>query len=89
MLFARITRAFRPLDTSELDADIAEAAAAHQQVRVRARALRMDVSCGDAAAAIGRVTVRSANQAGEFLRRLYVVDERTPDVMHQLLGRMP
>lgn len=51
-MFAAIRRAFRPLDTTEVDQAIQAAADGHRDVQVRARALRRDVSCGDPVAAV-------------------------------------
>lgn len=70
-MFARIARAFRPLDTSEVDAAIAAAQRGQRDVRVRARALRMDVSCGDATAAIAIATTRMRDSAGAMLRAIF------------------
>lgn len=54
-MFAKLARVFRPLDTSEFDAAMSTATAQHRAVRVRARALRMDVSCGDPEEVLRRI----------------------------------
>lgn len=70
-MFARIMQAFRPLDTTEADAAIAAANRSQKDVAVRARALRMDVSCGDPAEVIERMAARVLGSAGCILRSAY------------------
>lgn len=87
-MFATIKRAFRKLDTSEADAAIALAARQHQEVRVRARALRMDVSCADPVAALGRIACAVQHHAGPVLRNLYPPPHGTPAEMQRALGSL-
>jgi hypothetical protein len=70
-MFARIMQAFRPLDLTEADAAIDAAARSQKDVAVRARALRMDVSCGDPAAVMERFAARIMGGAGHILRTVY------------------
>jgi hypothetical protein len=83
-----IMRAFRPLDTSEADEAIAAAQRAHKDVQVRARALRMDVSCGDATAILKRKGELIVQAGQTMLGRLYSVDEVVPADMMLLLGKL-
>lgn len=87
-MFATLKRAFRKMDTSEVDAAIAHAGAAHQAVRVRARALRMDVGCGRPGEAIERITNAVRRNAGPVLRNLYSPPESTPADMQMMLGAL-
>lgn len=54
-MLGKFARIFRPLDTSEFDAAMSDATAQHRAVQVRARALRMDVSCGDPEEVLRRI----------------------------------
>jgi hypothetical protein len=78
-MFARIMQAFRPLDLTEADAAIDAAARSQKDVAVRARALRMDVSCGDPAAVMERFAARIMGSAGHMLRTAY--DDTTYDAL--------
>ncbi len=66
-----LARALKPADTSELDAAFEEARKAQHAVKVRSRALRMDVACGNPADLILRLTSNVANHAGAFLRHAF------------------
>lgn len=89
-MFARIARAFRPLDTSAVDAAIAQANAEHRAVSVRARALRMSISCDDPTGSIARMTASVADGAGYLLRRVHgaPISEPVPPTMLRLLDRI-
>lgn len=89
-MFARIARAFRPLDTSEVDAAIAQANAEHRAVSVRARALRMSISCDDPTGTISRMTASVANGAGYLLRQVHgaPTSEPVPPTMLRILDRI-
>lgn len=88
-MFGRIARAFRPLDTTEVDAAIATAAKAHRDVHVRARALRMDVSCADPVAAIAALTRKVIPLGGAVtFAKVFAVTEPTPADMKDMLGKM-
>lgn len=89
-MFARIARAFRPLDTSAVDAAIAQANAEHRAVSVRARALRMSIGCDGAIDAIGTMATRAADGAGYLLRQIHAAPttEPVPPTMLRLLDRL-
>lgn len=89
-MFARIIQAFRPLDTSAADAAIAAAASTQREVAVRARALRMDVSCGDPTAVLERMAGRLIGSAGHMLRTVYepTTQEPLPPQMACLIRRL-
>ncbi|MCP3735611.1 hypothetical protein M9979_12080 [Sphingomonas sp. RP10(2022)] len=89
-MFARLARAFRPLDTTAVDAAIADANAQHRAVTVRARALRMSISCDGAADAIGGMATRVADGAGYLLRQVHAAPtmEPVPPAMLRLLDRL-
>lgn len=90
MVFARLARVFRPLDTSAVDAAIAEAHQQHRAVSVRARALRRSISCDDPTGAISRMTASVSDGAGYLLRRVHgaPVSEPVPPTMLRLLDRI-
>jgi hypothetical protein len=54
----RLLSIFRRLDTTSCCAALDEAEKAQRGVRVRTRAIGMDVSCGDPAAAVRRIMER-------------------------------
>ena len=84
-----LARLFRPIDTSEADAAIAEAHQSIRDVAVRARALRMDIACGDPSPAIRRLTLQVYEGASHILRRAFPADaEPIPAEMRDLLDRM-
>lgn len=89
-MIARIMRAFRPLDTSHVDAAIACASTQYRGVQVRARALRRDVSCDGAAAVMGRFSDQVRAFAGHLLRDIYdgTTSEQVPPEMTALVHRI-
>lgn len=86
-MWNRIARALRPMDTTEFDEALAEARNAHKAVQVRARALRMDVGCGDPVEAIRRLTTPVPGR-GNMWSRLFHVDHDTPEDLRGLLGKL-
>lgn len=86
-MFDAIRRAFRPLDTTAADEAIAAAERGHRDVQVRARALRMDVGCGDPVEAIRRLTA-PVDHRGGFFSRLFCPADDTPADMKGLLGKL-
>ena len=87
-MFASIKRAFRKLDTAELDASIEAANAQHRRTRACARALRMDVSCGDGGQVVRRIATRMGNTLGRTLRELNQPVTEEDAEMQALLRRM-
>lgn len=87
-MFGAIKRAFRPLDTSVVDAAICAAEAAHTRTRACARALRMDVSCGDASSAVARVVGRLGTGIERKLRELNRPIVGDDDDMQELLRKI-
>lgn len=89
-MFATIRRAFRKMDTSEVDAAIAEAKAGHRGVQVRARALRRDVSCGDPVGAVRALAepVLQALAPRSPWDRAFKIDGHVPDDMQGLLRKL-
>ncbi len=89
-MFARIIQAFRPLDMTEAHAAIAAAQRSQKDVAIRARALRMDVSCGDPQAVIERVAARVMGSAGHMLRTVYepTTHEALPPQIARLVRRL-
>ena len=89
-MFDRLMRVFRPLDTRAVDAAIAEAGAAQRDVRVRARALRMDVACGDPGPQVEAFVAQLRRGAGAVLRDIYhaPVAEQLPRDLQQLLDHL-
>ncbi|WP_294138336.1 hypothetical protein [Sphingomonas sp.] len=89
-MFARLARAFRPLDTTVVDAAIADANAQHRAVSVRARALRMSINCDDPTGAIGRMSASVADGAGYLLRCVHGAPtmEPVPPTMLRLLDQI-
>ena len=89
-MWSMIARAFRPLDTSVVDAAIADANAQHRAVSVRARALRMSISCDDPEGVISRMSASVADGAGYLLRKVHGAPtmEPVPPTMLQLLDRI-
>jgi hypothetical protein len=85
----RLARVFRRLDTSEADAAIAQAADAQRAVQVRARALRMDIGCGDAGSAV-RLSQRVAHIAGDKLREMFgpPAEQPIPADMQEMVSRI-
>jgi hypothetical protein len=57
----RLLSIFRRLDTSSCCAALDAAEAAQRGVKVRTRAIGMDVSCGDPAAAVRRLIGRACS----------------------------
>jgi len=86
----RIIQAFRPLDTSHVDAAFAEATQAQKDVRVRARALRMDMSCGDPAAAIEKLSRDVRTRVAFALQAFFgsTAAEPLPSDMHAMLAKL-
>lgn len=84
-MFAALRRAFRPLDTSQADAAIAEAERGHREVQVRARAVRMDVSCGKPGEAVRKLT-EALDHRGFFDRAWPVLE--TPRYLRDLTDRI-
>ena len=88
-MFAMLKRAFRPLDTSAVEAAIAEAKAEQHQVRVRARALRMDISCGAPGVQVDTFMKQVTARAGAMLREIYEPQPGPlPAPLQQLLDRL-
>ncbi len=88
-MLSTIRRAFRPLDTSDVDTAIASARAAHRDVQVRARALRRDVSCGDPIAAIRQLAEPVlAALAPQTPFDVFKADPNTPADMAALLRKI-
>lgn len=89
-MIAKIMRAFRALDTSQVDAAIACAFAQHRGVQVRARALRRDVGCDGAVDAIGRLSGQVRSFAGNLLRDVFYepTNEDVPPDMTALVNRI-
>lgn len=89
-MFATIRRAFRKMDTTEVDAAIAEAQAGHRGVQVRARALRRDVSCGDPIGAVRALAepVLNAMAPRSPWDRAFKVEARVPDELQGLLRKL-
>ncbi len=89
-MFATLARAFRPLDTTAVDAAIAEARCEHQAVRVRARALRMSINCDDVSGTVNRMRVKVADSAGHVLRQIFSepITEPVPPPMLRLLDKL-
>lgn len=86
-------RTFRPLDTSRAEAALDAYEQSVKGVAVRARALRMDVNCGDlceTAEKVARLLQRGARLAGHTLRQLYqgTVDQPLPNDMVQQLDKL-
>lgn len=84
-MLAKLKRAFSPLDTSEVDAAIERAEASHRGVYVRARALSMDVACGDAKEAVGRVVSRLGTSLTRRLQAMHHIDGDLPADMRSLV----
>lgn len=88
-----ITRPFRKLDTSAVEAALSDYEQSQRQVAVRARALRMDVTCGDVcetAKKVASILSSAAHTTGRTLRHIWqqTVDEPLSDEMNQLLGKL-
>ena len=77
-MIRRLVRLFRPLDTSAADAAIKEAEQSIHAVRVRARALRMDLSCGDPGEVIRRMAGDVRARSGAWLHRQFDAISRQP-----------
>jgi hypothetical protein len=87
-MFATLKRAFSPLDTTDVDAAIAEATSAHRGVRVRARALRMDVSCSNPGDAIAVLRKGTLSAAENIINQCFGAPRPTPADMQELLGKI-
>lgn len=83
----KLRRAFTHLDTTEADEAVALAARSQRDIQVRARALRMDVSCGNPADAIDRLASNVVSKAGHLLRATFHV-QPTPDDMRRTLDKI-
>jgi hypothetical protein len=81
---SNMRRAFSKLDTTEADAAIALAARSQRDVQVRARALRMDVSCGNPGDAIDRIAGNVMAKAGHMLRAIYHPEPVPEDMRRRL-----
>lgn len=83
-------RLFAPLDTTDVDAKLDALEASVKAKSVRARALRMDISCGDPSAAIERMTGQVRTFAGQLLRDVFhhPVSEQVPPDMKALVDRI-
>ena len=91
---ARLVRLFRALDTSDADAALQRLETSTQAVHVRARALRMDIGCGDPGETADRIrelTGAVVHRGGKVLRDVFgaPIRERLPADMQDLLRRIP
>jgi hypothetical protein len=78
---ARLIRLFRPLDTSEAEAAIARLETSTKAVHVRARALRMDIGCGDPGEISEQIRMLTGNlvhRGGRVLREVFATPTREP-----------
>lgn len=87
---SRIGAVFRPLDVSAAHAALDELDRSQRNVAVRARALRMDVSCGDPGVAIRRITGQVRSRAAGLLHSFYdpTATEPVPSDLRHLLDKM-
>ena len=93
-VLGRLGRLFRPLDTTTADVAIARLEHSTRAVHVRARALRMDIGCGDpgeTAQRIRALTGAVVHRGGQVLREVFSapVAEPIPADMQDLLSRIP
>ena len=93
-LLGQLGRLFRPLDTSAADVAISRLEHSTKAVHVRARALRMDIGCGDpgeTAQRIRALTGAVVHRGGKVLREVFAapVAEPLPVDMQDLLSRIP
>ena len=89
----RLKRLFRPLDTTEADAAIQRLATSTKAVHVRARALRMDIGCGDCGETADRVKALTGQIVSRFGKVLRDVNDEAvrgplPADMQGLLDRI-
>ncbi|HEV2079957.1 MAG TPA: hypothetical protein VGR19_08715 [Allosphingosinicella sp.] len=87
----RVARVFRPLDTSAADEVLDRYAASQKQVAVHARALRMDINCGDICETLKAVKTLTSNvskNAMMTLRELFHPVQETPADMQAMLDKL-
>ncbi len=86
----RIKRLFSPLDTTAVDTQFDALEASIKAKSVRARALRMDLCCGEPGVAIERMSGQVRAFAGQLLRDVFhhPLSEQVPPDMTALVDRI-
>jgi hypothetical protein len=90
----RMARLFQSLDTRQADAALERLETSTKGVHVRARALRMDICCGDPGEIAEQIRILSGNavhRGGRVLREIFGAPTREPlpADLQDLVNRLP